>query len=64
MCVCVCEREAGGGRERVGSVSGSLSCLMQCRGFDPPLRRIIPVEGTFPFRVNMGSDPILPKLFG
>ena len=28
----------------IGSVLGSLSCLMQRRGFDPP-RRIFPLEG-------------------
>ena len=42
---------------------GSLSCLMQCRWFHPPLRRIFPVEGTFTLGVNMGSDSIPPKLF-
>ena len=32
----------------VDSVLGSLSCVMQRHGFDPPLRRIFMVEGFFP----------------
>ena len=32
----------------VGGMLGSLSCLMQRCGFDPPLGRIFPVEGIFP----------------
>ena len=33
------ELKIGGRNSSVGSVLGSLSCLMQRRGFDPPLRR-------------------------
>ena len=43
----------------------TLSCLMERRGFDPPLRRIfVPVEGIFSLRVYMGSDSIPQKSFG
>ena len=45
-----------GRNSSVGSVLGSLSCLMQRRGFDPPLRKTIAVEGIFP----MGSDSTTP----
>ena len=41
----------------VGSVLDSLSCLMQCSGFDTPLGKIVQVEGIFP----EGSDSIFPK---
>ena len=45
------------GRNRsVGSVLGSLSCLMQCHGFDSPLRRILSSRGDFSLGVNMDSD--------
>ena len=37
----------------VSSVLGSLSCTMQCHGFDPPLSLL---------GVNMSSDSIPPKL--
>ena len=50
-----------GRNSSVGSVLGSLSCLMQRCGFYPPLRRIFPVEGIFPLGVIMGSDSIPPK---
>ena len=50
-----------GWNSSVGSVLGSLTCVMQCCGFDPPLRGICPVEGIF--EVNMGSDSITLKLF-
>ena len=36
----------------VGSVLGSLSCLMQRCGFDPPLERIFQVEGIFPLELT------------
>ena len=36
----------------VGSVLGLLSCLMQCRWFDPPLRRIFSEEGIFPLELT------------
>ena len=42
-------------------VLGSLSCLMQRRGFDSPLGRIFPVERIFSLGVNMVSDSILPQ---
>ena len=44
----------------VGSVLGSLSCLMQHRVSDPPLTS---GREDFPLWVNIVSDPILPKLF-
>ena len=44
----------------VGSVLGLLSCLMQCHGLDPPLRRIFSSRGNFSIEVNMGSDSIPP----
>ena len=31
---------------------GSLSCLMQCCGFNPPLRRILPGEEIFPLELK------------
>ena len=39
------------------SVFGLLSCLMQCHGFDPPLRRIFPVEGIFPLELTWVLTP-------
>ena len=51
-----------GWNSSVGSVLGSLSCLMQRRGFDPPLRRIFRRVDFF-LGVNIGSDSIPPKLF-
>ena len=66
-CVCVCMLLllfVGWGTEYlVGSVLCSLSSLMQCRWFDPPLGRIFPVERIFSLGVNMGSDSIPLKLF-
>ena len=44
----------------VGSVLGSLSCLMQRRGFHPPLKRILPVEGIFPLELTWVLTPF-PK---
>ena len=41
------EQVPRGRNSSVGSVLGSLSCLMQRRGFDLPLRRIVLVEGIF-----------------
>ena len=35
----------------VGFVLGSLSCFIQRRGFDPPLR-FFPVEGIFPLELT------------
>ena len=49
-----------GRNSSVGRVLGSLSCLMQRLGFDPPVRRFFPVEEMFSFGDNMGSDPIPP----
>ena len=40
-------RALGGWDSSVGSALGSLSCLMQHLGFDPPLRRFFPVERIF-----------------
>ena len=40
----------------MGSVLGSLSCLMQRPGFDTPLGRIFPVEGFFSLAASMGSE--------
>ena len=45
------------------SVLGSLSCLMQRRGFDTPLERNFSGRGDFSLGVNMGSDSITPELF-
>ena len=36
---------------------GSLSCLMQCCGFEPPLRRIFLVEGIFPLELAWVLTP-------
>ena len=36
--------DVGGPNSSVGKVLGALTCLMQCLGFDPPLRRIFVVE--------------------
>ena len=44
-----------------GSVLGTLSSLIQSRGFDPPLRRSFPGRGYFSLGVNMGSDHIPQK---
>ena len=52
----------GGRNSSVGSVLGSLSSLMQRRGFHPPLR-FFSGTGEFAFGVKMGSDSIPPKLF-
>ena len=41
------ELGSGGRNSSDGSVSGSLSCLMQRRGFDPPLGRKFPLELTW-----------------
>ena len=46
----------------VSNVSGSLSCVMQSHGFDPPLGTFSG-RGDFSLEVNMGSDSIPPKLF-
>ena len=40
-----------GHNSSAGSVLGSLSCLMLRCGFDPPLRRIFPVEGILPLKL-------------
>ena len=37
-----------GQNSSVSSVLGLLSCVIQHRGFDPPLRRIFLVHGIFP----------------
>ena len=56
---------SSGGRScSVGSVLGSLSCLMQWRGFDPPLGRFFFAgRGDFFLGVTMGSDCSPQKLF-
>ena len=41
----------------------SLSCEMQCHGFNPILRRIFSGRGDFSLGVNMGSDSIPQNLF-
>ena len=52
-----------GPEQLVCSVLGSLPSLIQHHGFDPPLRRIFPVEGFFsPLGLIMGSDFIPPNL--
>ena len=40
-----------------GSVLGLLSCVMQRRRFDPPLRRIFLVEGIFPLELTCVQTP-------
>ena len=47
-----------------GNVLGLLSCLMQCHGFDPSLRRIFPVEGIFPLELTWVLTPFPKKSFG
>ena len=47
----------------VGSVLASVSCLMQHRGFDPPLRRIFPVEGIFPLELTCVLTPFAKNSF-
>ena len=42
----------GAWNSSVGGVLGSLSCLMQHHGFNPPLRIIFPVEGIFPLELT------------
>ena len=44
-----------GRNSSVGSVFGSLSCVMQHRGFD--LLRNLPVEGIFPLGLTWGLTP-------
>ena len=47
-----------GRNSSVGSVLGSLSCLMQRHGFDPPPRRFFfLVEGTFPLELTRVLTP-------
>ena len=48
----------------VGSVLGSLSCLMQRHGFDPPLRRIFPVERIIPLELTWVLTPFPQNSFG
>ena len=48
----------------VGSVLGSLSCLMQHRGFGTPLGRIFSVEGIFPLELIWILTPFSPNSFG
>ena len=45
-----------------GNVLGSLSCLVQRRGFAPSLR-FFSGKGEFSLGVNIVSDSISPKLF-
>ena len=49
-----------GRNSSVGSVLGSMSCLTQRRGFDPPLRRIFQVEGIFPSELTWVPIPFIP----
>ena len=44
-----------------GSGFGSLSCLMQCRGFDPPPPRIFPVEEIFSLELTWVLTPFHPN---
>ena len=39
---------------------GALYCVMQSLGFDPPLRRIFPVEGIFPLEFTWVLTPLAP----
>ena len=36
---------------------------MQLRGFDPPVRRIFPVEEIFPCKMGCSKDMLIEKLF-
>ena len=54
----------GGRNSSAGSVLGSLSCLMQCRGFDTHLGRIFPVEGIFPLELTWVLTPFPQNSFG
>ena len=47
-----------------GCVLGSLSCVMQCHGFDPPLGRIFPVERIFPLELAWVLTPFPHNSFG
>ena len=57
------EHIPGGWNSSVGSVLGSLSCVMQGRGFDPPLRRIYPVQGISPMVLTWVLTASSQKLF-
>ena len=48
----------------IGSVLGSLSCLMQRHGFNPPRRRIFLVEGIFPLELTWVLTPFPQNSFG
>ena len=48
----------------VGSVLGSLSCLMQCHGFKPPLGRIFPVERICLLELTWVLNPFPKNSFG
>ena len=50
-----------GRNSSVGKVLGSLSCVMQRRGFDPPLRGIFSGRGDFSLGGKTGSDSIPTK---
>ena len=52
-----------GRNSSVGCVLSSLSCLMQHHGFDPPWRRIFPVEGIFPVELTWVLTLFRKKLF-
>ena len=54
----------GGWNSSVGSASGSLSCMLQRRGFDPPLGRKFPVEGIFPLELAWVLTPFPKNSFG
>ena len=47
----------------IGSLMGSLSCLMQHCGYRPPLRRIFQVEGIFPLELTWVLIPFPPNYF-
>ena len=54
-------RAASGPEMLVGSMLGSLCCLMQRPGFDPPLGRTFPVEGIFPLELTWVLSPVPKK---
>ena len=56
--------DSGGRNSSVGSVLGSLSCVMQHIGFNPPLRKIFPVEGIFPLELTWVLTPQSQNSFG
>ena len=65
LCECwIMLNDRKGQNSSVGSVLGSLSCFMQRREFDFPLRKIFPVEGFFPWSKHGFWLPFSQNSFG